>query len=175
MSEKVQSYIIILISILVPSLVSVLFFVSPPESQYTIDLSFFPRFHAILNSMTALCLLTGVFFVRNKKIKQHRMAMLTAFFLSAIFLVSYITYHSLSEPTSYGGEGLLKSIYYFVLITHIILAALILPLILFTFSKAINNNITAHRKLARWTFPLWLYVALSGVLVYLMISPYYNH
>lgn len=175
MSEKTISTLIIIISIAVPSLVAVLFFVSPPEIQHNLNLSFFPKFHAVLNSLTALCLVLGVYYIKNKKIKIHRAFMLSAFALSAIFLISYVTYHSLSTPTPYGGDGFMKYVYYFILFTHIILAALILPLILFTFSKALNNKIAEHRKLARWTFPLWLYVAITGVLVYLMISPYYSY
>jgi putative membrane protein len=175
MSERAQAYLIIVVSILVPALVSALFFIAPPEFQHNIDLSFFPKFHATLNSLTAICLVTGVFFIKRKNIRYHRAFMLSAFLLSTVFLVSYVTYHSLSESTSYGGEGPLKYIYFFILITHIILAALILPLILFTFSRALNNKIDQHRKLARWTFPLWLYVAVSGVIVYFMISPYYSY
>jgi putative membrane protein len=116
--------------------------------------------------------------------------MLTAFLLSTIFLVSYITYHTLSDgSTKYGDlnfdgnldsiemvkAGMMRYVYYFILLTHIILAALILPLILFTFSKAITGKIIQHRNLAKWTFPLWLYVSVTGVLVYVMISPYYAH
>lgn len=175
MSEKTVTTLIIIISIAVPALVAVLFFISPPEIQHNLNLAFFPKFHAILNSLTAICLIVGVYFIKNKKIKAHRASMLTAFALSTVFLISYVTYHSLSSPTKYGGEGLMKSVYYFILFTHIVLAALILPLILFTFSKALNNKINEHRKLAKWTFPLWLYVAITGVLVYLMISPYYTY
>jgi putative membrane protein len=100
--------------------------------------------------------------------------MLTAFFLSSIFLISYVTYHSLSESTHYPEDAPFRTLYLFILLTHIVLAALILPLILFTFSKAINNKIEQHKKLAKWTFPLWLYVALTGVTVYLFMAPYYG-
>ena len=99
--------------------------------------------------------------------------MLTAFLLSSIFLLSYVTYHSLSTSTPYPGTGLIRTVYLFILISHIILATLILPLILFTFAKAINNKIDQHRRLARWTFPLWLYVAITGVVVYLFMAPHY--
>lgn len=174
MSERAQSYLIIIVSILVPVVVAALFFISPPQVQHNLPLSFFPKFHALLNSLTALCLLVGIYFIKQKKIRQHRAAMLTAFFLSAVFLVSYVTYHTLSESTPYGGEGFIRYVYFFILITHIVLAALILPLILFTFAKALNNKIAEHRRLAKWTFPLWLYVAITGVLVYLMVSPYYS-
>lgn len=175
MNEKRISSLIIAISFAVPTLVAVLFFVSPPEIKHNLDLSFFPKFHAFLNSLTAICLVTGVYFVKNKNINAHKASMLSAFLFSTVFLVSYVIYHSLSESTPYGGEGLIKYIYLFILLTHIVLATLILPLILFTFYKALNNKIEEHRKLAKWTFPLWLYVAVSGVIVYFMISPYYTH
>jgi putative membrane protein len=181
---------IIAVSVLVPVIVAVLFFISPPDIQHNIDLSFFPRFHALLNTGTALAISIGIIFIRKKQVKLHRVAMLTAFVLSTIFLVSYVTYHGLSDgSTKYGdidGDGILsaaelasagflRSVYLFILLTHIVLAAIILPLILFTFSKALNGRIEQHRKLARWTFPLWLYVAVTGVLVYVLISPFYIH
>ncbi len=172
-NEKVLTYIIIAISVAVPGLVTVLFFISPPELDLNINIYFFPRLHAILNTLTAFCIFTGYLYIRQKNIKVHRALMLVAFILSSLFLGSYVFYHSISEPTIYGGEGILRYVYYFLLLTHIVLAAAILPLILFTFAKALNGRIEQHRKLAKWTFPLWFYVAVSGVLVYLLISPYY--
>lgn len=174
LSERTTSIIIILVSIVVPVLVTMLFYVAPPEFATNKDLTFFPKFHALLNSATAVCLVVGVYFIKNKRIKAHRATMLTAFALSAVFLLSYVTYHSLHESTPYPGTGLIRTIYLIILVSHIILAALIMPLILFTFAKALNNKITAHRKLARWTFPLWLYVAVTGVAVYLFMAPYYG-
>ena len=175
LTEKAQSYVIIATSIAVPVVVAALFFVSPPQVKHSLDLAFFPRFHALLNSLTAICLISGVFFIRNKNIRVHRAFMLTAFLLSTVFLVSYIIYHSISASTPYGGTGMIRTVYFIILLSHILLATLILPLILYTFSKALNNKIESHRKLARWTYPLWLYVAISGVVVYFMISPYYTH
>jgi putative membrane protein len=174
-TEKTQSYVIIVTSIAVPVLVAALFFISPPAIKHSIDLAFFPKFHALLNSLTAACLISGVYFIRRKNIRIHRAFMLTAFLLSTVFLVSYVIYHSISESTPYGGAGILRTVYFIILLSHILLATLILPLILFTFSRALNNKIEAHRKLARWTYPLWLYVAVSGVIVYFMISPYYTY
>jgi len=99
--------------------------------------------------------------------------MLSAFFLSALFLISYVIYHSATESTSFGGAGLIRTVYFFILITHIVLAAAILPLILITMSRALSSRFDRHRKIARITFPLWLYVSVTGVVVYLMIAPYY--
>jgi putative membrane protein len=190
MKDSTISRIIIAISIAVPLLVTLLFFISPPDFKHQIDLSFFPKLNAILNSLVSICIISGFYFIKNKNVIVHRNLMLTAFLLSSIFLVSYITYHTLSDgSTKYGDSnfdgnldsiemakaGMMRYVYYFILLTHIILAALILPLILFTFSKAITGKIIQHRKLAKWTFPLWLYVSVTGVLVYVMISPYYAH
>lgn len=173
-NERILSYVIMAISLAVPALVTILFFVSPPEVSLDINILFFPRLHAILNSLTAFCIFTGFLYIRQKNIKAHRALMLSALVLSSLFLCSYVFYHSISEPTLYGGDRILRYIYYFLLITHIVLAAVILPLILFTFAKALSGKIDQHRKLAKWTFPLWLYVAVSGVLVYLLLSPYYG-
>ena len=109
----------------------------------------------------------------NKKIKLHRRLMQTAIALSLIFLVMYVLYHMTSDSTKFGGEGIIKSTYYIILITHIILSVIVIPFVLITYVRAITNNIERHKKIARITFPIWLYVAISGVLVYIMISPYY--
>ncbi len=99
--------------------------------------------------------------------------MITAFSFSALFLICYVVYHALTEPTSYGGSGIVRNIYYFILLTHIILAAVIVPLVLITLVRGLQQKFDKHRRIARWTFPLWLYVAITGVAVYLMLSPYY--
>ena len=173
MKEGTLGIVIIVVSIAVPALVSALFFLNVPVENIPFDIRIFPKFHALLNGTTACCLLLGLYFIKKGKIKAHRRIMLTAFFLSTIFLVSYVTYHSLAESTKFGEEGIIRTIYFIILLSHILLAALILPLILFTFSKALQGKIDQHRRLAKWTMPLWLYVAISGVIVYFMISPYY--
>ena len=190
MKDSTISKIIIIVSIVVPLLVAILFFVTLPDFKHQLDLSLFPKFLAILNSLVSVCIISGFYFIKNKNVKVHRTLMLSAFLLSTIFLVSYVTYHTLSDgSTKYGDSnldgnldtleiaaaGTLRYVYYFILLTHIFLAAIILPLILFTFSRAITGKIDQHRKLAKWTFPLWLYVSVTGVLVYILISPYYNH
>jgi putative membrane protein len=118
-------------------------------------------------------LLTGYVFIRRGQRKVHQYAMMTAFVLSSVFLISYVTYHTFTEPTRFGGEGILKGIYYFILITHIILATAVLPMVLFSLTYGLQSRFDKHRRVAKWTFPIWLYVAISGVLVYLLISPYY--
>ncbi len=139
-----------------------------------IDFSFLPPFHATLNGITAVVLLIALYFIKNKNIEAHRKSMFLAIGLSVLFLLSYVLYHFTTEETRFGGEGTIRYVYFFILITHIILAAVILPFILFTFNRAITNQITKHKKLARWVYPIWLYVAITGPLCYFMLKPYYQ-
>jgi putative membrane protein len=143
-----------------------------------VDLGFNPHvfatISATINSMVAVLLIAGLYFIKTKNIVAHKKCMLIAIVFSSLFLVSYILHHLFTVDTHYGGEGIMKYIYYVILITHIPLAALILPFILMTAYKALVADVPAHKKIARITFPIWLYVAISGVVVYLMINPYYN-
>ena len=172
-SSKFIQNLILVISVVVPALVALLFYGPALNIETNIELSFFPKFHAGLNSIASVALLAGGYFIYKKNIQAHKASMLLAFFVSTIFLLSYVFYHSVSTPTSYGGEGILKVVYYFILITHIFLAAIVLPFILFTFYRALSNDFEKHKRIARWTYPLWLYVTVTGVLVYFLISPYY--
>lgn len=138
-----------------------------------IELTVLPMLNAILNSFTFIFLLIALIMIKKKNIKLHRRFIIAAFVTTFLFCISYLTYHSMAESTSYGGDGGMMYIYYFILITHIVLAALIVPLALITLGRGLNMQVEKHRKIARWTMPLWLYVSLTGVLVYLMISPYY--
>lgn len=173
MNQRTVNLAIGIVSVAVPALVLMLFFIKPPDVQVGFDLRILPALNASLNFSTALLLLTGFYFIRNKRINSHRICMITAFCFSALFLVFYVIYHALTEPTPYGGQGIIRNIYFFILITHIVLAAAILPLILITLVRGLQKKFDRHRKIARWTFPLWLYVAVTGVAVYLMLSPYY--
>lgn len=167
-------FLIAVLSIAIPVVVAYLFYGPKTDSNAPIDVSGLPKLHAILNSLTALALITGFYFIRKRRLTAHRASMLTAFVLSSLFLISYVTYHYFGKQTSYGGEGTLKYIYFFILITHIVLATIIVPLVLLTVYFAITDQFQKHRRIARFTFPVWLYVAVTGVLVYLMISPYYT-
>ncbi len=162
-----------IVSIVIPIVVIYLFYLTPPQIDHGFNLSLLPAFHASLNFSTAMLLIAGRHFISKRNIKAHKYSMIGAFSLSCIFLISYLIYHFFTEPTKYGGTGILKVIYLLVLTTHIILAALILPLILLTLIRALQERFDKHKRLARYTWPLWLYVALTGVLVYLMLSPYY--
>lgn len=165
--------LIAVLSVVVPVVVALLFYM-PKAGESAVDVSWLPGFYAGINSLTAIVLVAGYISIKRGNIKAHRAAMLTAFGLSCIFLVSYVTYHFLGERTTYGGEGVLKYIYYFILITHIVLSVAIVPLVLLSVYFGISNQLVRHRRISRWTFPIWLYVAVTGVLVYLLISPYYK-
>lgn len=165
-----RSFIWIL-SILIPAAVAFLYF--SPKLGLEGDLSYLPRTYASINFITAIVLLLAFRAIKRKKILRHRRLMITALVLSVLFLVLYVIYHSSAETTPYGGEGILKYIYYSVLISHILLSMIIVPLVLITLSKALAGKYEVHRKWARWTWPIWMYVAVTGVIVYLMISPYY--
>jgi len=168
-SETKYNKLIIVLSIAIPLLVAILFGV-----KIDVDLPvFLPPIYATINAFTALILMTAVWAIKNKKRTLHERLMKTAIILSAIFLMLYVAYHMTSDSTSFGGEGLLKYFYFFILISHILLSIVVIPFVLITFVRAITNDFEKHKKIARITFPLWLFVAISGVLVYLMISPYY--
>lgn len=139
------------------------------------DIHILPALHAVLNSLAAVSLLAALWFIKQKKIAMHQRMIYTAMTLSALFLVSYVVYHAITEPTKFGGEGAIKVVYLLLLSSHVILAASILPFILFTFIRAYTKQIPAHKRLARWTYPIWLYVAFTGPICYLMLMPYYSH
>jgi putative membrane protein len=174
-SIKEKSFVapVAIVSVAIPLVVVYLFYLTPPQVELGFNLSLLPAFHASLNFATALLLLLGRYFILNKNLQAHKYSMISAFALSVIFLLSYVTYHLLTEPTKYGGAGIMKVIYLSILITHIVLAALILPLILLTMIRALQERFDKHKVLAKLTWPLWLYVAVTGVLVYLMLAPYY--
>jgi putative membrane protein len=138
------------------------------------DVHVFAKINAVINSIVAILLVAALVAVKQKKYALHKKLMLGAMILSIVFLVSYICHHLLSGDTKYGGEGAIRYIYYFILITHIFLAAIILPFILFTAYRGLIAEWPQHRKLAKITWPIWFYVSVTGVLVYLMISPYYS-
>ncbi len=159
-----------LLSIVIPIAVAVLFTVRIPGVE---RLGFLPPIYATINGITAILLLTAVFQIRKGNRKAHERLMKTAISFSVLFLVFYVAYHMTSDSTTYGGEGFLKYVYYFILLTHILLSIIVIPFVLITYVRAISGQFYKHRKIARITYPLWLYVAVTGVIVYLMISPYY--
>ena len=159
-----------ILSIAIPVVVAVLFGVRIPNVE---RLGFLPPIYASINGLTAIILITAVVQIKKGNRKAHERLMKTAILLSGLFLLMYIAYHMTSDSTPFGGEGVVKYIYYFILLTHILLSIAVIPFVLITYIRAISGQFYKHRKIARITFPLWLYVAISGVIVYLMISPYY--
>jgi putative membrane protein len=175
MSEKSLSLIIYAVSIVI--CLAVAFLIYFPQALSLgggVDVSYLPRFHAFLNGSCTLLLIAGYVAVRRKQYNLHKMLMVSCFLLSSIFLVSYVTYHSQAPATTFGGEGMIRPIYYTILLTHIVLAALILPLALFTISRSWRGEFAKHKKIARYTLPIWIYVTATGVIVYFMIAPYYK-
>lgn len=137
------------------------------------DPHIFAKINAALNTAVSICLILGLGFIKAKKYEMHRNVMMIAMVLSFFFLLSYIAHHLLTGDTTFGGQGLIRYIYFPILISHIILAAVILPFILLTTYRALTADFGAHKRIARITFPIWLYVSITGVIVYLLISPYY--
>jgi putative membrane protein len=169
--EKKYNKWVVVFSITIPLVVAALFGIKIPNVE---PLTFLPPIYASINAFTALILVLAFFAIRRKNIQLHKKLMKTAIVLSALFLVMYVAYHMTSDSTKFGGEGTIKYLYYFILITHILMSIIVIPFVLITYIRAITNNIERHKKIARITFPLWLYVAISGVLVYIIISPYYQ-
>ena len=167
--------IIISLSVIIPIVVA--FLMLFPNvfhiASENYDFSSLPFFHAVLNGSTAILIFTGFVLIKNKKTALHKASMLSAFSLSSIFLVSYVISKITNEPVPFGGEGMIRDIYFFILISHILLSIPVLPLALFSIYRAMTGEIEKHKSIVKWTFPIWMYVAITGVLVYLLMSPYY--
>lgn len=172
-NDKKARLLILTVSFVVFAAVVVL-----SKVKLDVDLGFdthiFALFNALINSTVSILLVLALVAVKQKKFQRHKNFMMSAMLLSVLFLLSYIAHHLLNGETKFGGEGTIKTIYYFILATHIPLAAIILPFILFTAYRGLISEFDAHKKMAKYTFPLWLYVSITGVLVYILISPYYT-
>ena len=164
---------IIALSIILIGAIGVLSGMPGVEDFDLFDVTILPLMNAILNSFTFLFLLAALIAILKRNVTVHRRFIYAAFVTTSLFLVTYVAFHYLSSSTSYGGDGFMAGFYYFMLITHIILAAAIVPLALTTVARAWNMENERHKKIARWTMPIWLYVSFTGVLVYILISPYY--
>jgi len=170
LNEKKYNRLVWILSIVIPIAVAALFGIRIPGVE---RLGFLPPIYAGINALTALALVIAVIQIKKGNRKNHENLMKFAILLSTLFLVLYVVYHMTSDSTKFGGEGMIKYVYYFVLITHILLSILVIPFVLFTYLRGISGKFEQHKRLARYTFPLWLYVAVTGVVVYFMISPYY--
>lgn len=165
---------IIAVSILIPVVVAVLFSVKLKDLGVDVEpMPYLPPIYATINGITAVLLVAAVMAIKNGNRKLHERLMTTAICCSVVFLVMYVAYHMTTERTNYGGDGAMKTLYFFILASHILLSIAIIPMVLISYVRALAERFDAHKKIAKITFPLWLYVAVTGVIVYLMISPYY--
>ena len=175
--KAVQRFVWI-VSIAIPLVVTALFLIPPAEglSEDTLrKVYWLPRLNAVLNATAFTCLLFSFLSIKKGNVQRHRALNTAALSLSALFLVSYVIFHLLTQHTSFGGEGLIRSVYLFILASHILLSIAIVPLALFSYARGLMGDVAKHRRIARITMPMWLYVTATGVIVYLMISPYYPH
>ncbi|MCB9189613.1 MAG: DUF420 domain-containing protein [Flavobacteriales bacterium] len=172
--QKFKMWITIL-SIAIPVAVAVLFKVNLREMGLDVaPLTFLPPIYAGINGLTAVLLIAAVFSIKKGNRKRHESLMKLSLVCSSLFLVMYVAYHMTADSTPYGGGGFMKYLYYFILVSHIILSVSIIPFVLVTYTRALLGKFPEHKKIAKIAFPLWLYVAVTGVVVYLMISPYYG-
>lgn len=174
--DKKYNTLIVFVSVLIPIVVAILFTVKLKDFGFEVEpLSFLPPIYATINGITAVVLVAAVLAIKKGNRKVHERLMTFAIALSLAFLVMYVAYHMTSDSTKFGGEGWIKFVYFFILISHILLSIAVIPLVLFTYVRALASKFDQHKKLAKITFPIWLYVAVTGVVVYLMIAPYYIH
>ena len=193
-SKSIYDILIWFVSVLVPIVVALLLFMKWDYDQLVFDmripssdpiillenlpivkpLTFLPPIYATINGLTAILLVLAVYYIKSGNRKIHESLIKVCIALSLSFLVMYIAYHLTTDPTSFGGSGLISYLYFFILITHILLSIVVIPLVLISYSRAIKSKFILHKKIAKITFPIWLYVAITGVVVYLMISPYYT-
>jgi putative membrane protein len=173
LEQKFNTFIVI-VSILIPTVVAILFTVKLKDFGIHVEpFSFLPPIYATINGVTAVILIAAVVAIKNGKRKLHQQLMTTAIALSVAFLVMYVAYHMTADSTKFGGEGMIRYVYFFLLISHILLSIAVIPLVLITYVRALSEQFDRHKKIAKITFPIWLYVAVTGVIVYVMIAPYY--
>jgi putative membrane protein len=172
--DQKYNKLIIFVSILIPVVVAVLFNVKLKDLGYNVEpLSFLPPIYATINGITAIVLISAVMAIKKGNRKLHERLMTFAIVLSLAFLVMYVAYHMTSDSTKFGGEGIIRLVYFVLLISHILLSIAVIPLVLITYVRALAAKFDQHKKIAKITFPIWLYVAVTGVIVYIMIAPYY--
>lgn len=172
--ERKANRVINILALAIPLAVAVLL-----GTRQKIDLgswtTYLTHINAVINSLTAILLLMGLYFIKQKNVEAHKRTMLTAFMLGSFFLVSYVLYHLTNKSTSFGGEGWVRPIYYFLLVSHIVLSVVVVWFVLRAVYYALSGQISKHKQTVKYAFPIWLYVSITGVIVYLMIKPYYTH
>ena len=174
--EQKYKKLITALSIVIPIAVAALFSINLKRLGFNVEsFAFLPPIYATINGITAITLIAAVIAIKKGNRKLHEQLNTFAIVCSLAFLLMYIAYHITSDSTKFGGEGVIKYVYYFILISHILLSIIIIPLVLTTYMYAKLGDFQRHKKIAKKTFPLWLYVAITGVVIYIMISPYYAH
>ncbi len=174
--DQKYNKLIIAVSILIPVVVAILFNVKLKDLGFNVEpLYFLPPIYATINGITALVLIAAVMAIKKGNRKLHERLMTLAIAFSLVFLIMYVAYHMTSDSTKFGGVGVIRIVYFFLLISHILLSIAVIPLVLITYVRALATKFDQHKKIAKITFPIWLYVAVTGVIVYLMIAPYYVH
>ena len=172
--EKNYNKLIWFVSVIIPVAVAALFSIKLKDFGFNVEpLSFLPPIYATINGITAFLLIFAIVAIKKGNRNLHERLMKIAIFCSILFLLMYIAYHITSDSTPFGGTGSIRYVYFFILISHILLSIAVIPLVLFSYVKALSQKFDQHKKIAKITFPIWLYVAITGVVVYLMISPYY--
>lgn len=172
-TEKYNKWIITL-SIAIPLVVAILFGVKLKDLGFQVaPMPFLPKIYAGINAVTAILLVSAVVAIKNGNRKRHEYLMKSAIGCSIVFLVLYVVYHMTTDSTAFGGVGMIRWVYFFILISHILLSIAVIPLVLIAYVRTLSNEFDKHKKIAKIAFPIWLYVAVTGVVVYLMISPYY--
>lgn len=172
--NKKYNQFINIVAVAIPLVVAILLNPRIPKIDLGDWTKVLPHLNGLINSLTSISLLAGFYFIKQKNISAHRLMMTVSFSLGAVFLVSYVLYHLSNESTAFGGEGIIRPIYYFLLISHITLSIGVVWFVLRAIYFAMSNQIELHKKAVKWAFPIWLYVSITGVVVYLMIAPYYN-
>ena len=172
--EQKANRVINILSLAIPIAVAVLLSI-----RQKVDLgswtTYLPHINGVINTATSVLLLMGLYFIRQKNVTAHKRTMLTAFTLGSVFLVSYVLYHLTNESTPFGGQGWVRPVYYFLLVSHIVLSVVVVWFVLRAVYFALNGQIARHKQTVKYAFPIWLYVSITGVIVYLMIRPYYIH
>ncbi|WP_296684600.1 DUF420 domain-containing protein [Flavobacterium sp.] len=172
--DQKYNKLIVFVSVLIPVVVAVLFRVKLKDFGFDVEpLSFLPPIYATINGITAVVLVSAVLAIKKGNKELHQRLMTVAIALSLAFLVMYVAYHMTSDSTKFGGEGFIRLVYFVLLISHILLSIAVIPLVLITYVRALAAKFDQHKKIAKITFPIWLYVAITGVIVYIMIAPYY--
>jgi putative membrane protein len=171
--EKNYNTLIVILTVAIVAIVAILFFLPEYKGTVGMDVTIFPLANAILNFFTLAFLIMAIITIKRGNVQLHKLFIILAFVTTTLFLLSYVTYHFLTASTSYGGESFLKYVYYFILITHILCAIANIPLALVALAHGFNDKIDKHKRIVKWTMPVWLYVSATGIIVYFMISPYY--